>query len=109
MTNDVGVNMQTGKMATDTRHYRVPAGGSERFPGPIANMYLDQMSKMVAQDEDKIQYLIDFTLRAQYYDQLTADVEDLIHSYTPFPEYLNGTDEQKAADTAVEAPSRSPD
>ena len=90
-TTDSGVDIATGRMKSETRHYKVPAGGSERFPGPIANMYLDQMSKLVAQDEDKFQFMIDFSLKAQYYDQLIVSIDDLIHDYQPQKEYLNGT------------------
>lgn len=99
-TSEVGVNLDTGKMQSEARTYRVPHGGKERFPGPIANMYLDQMSKLVAQDDDKIQYMIDFALRSQYYDDLIVSVEDLIHTYTPFPEYLDKGDkvEEKPAE-----------
>lgn len=88
-TTEVGVDVATGRMRAETRSYRVPHGGQERFPGPIANMYLDQMSKLVAQDDEKIQYMIDYALRSQYYDDLIVAVEDLIHTYTPFPEYLD--------------------
>lgn len=88
-TTEVGVNLDTGRMKAETRTYRVPHGGQERFPGPIANMYLDQMSKLVAQDEDKIQFMVDWALKAQYYDQLIVSIEDLIHTYAPFPEYLD--------------------
>lgn len=87
--SDVGIDTSSGKMKTEIRHYRVPGGGNERFPGPIANMYLDQMSKLIAQDEDKIQFMIDYALKAQYYDQLIVSIEDLINSFQPSPEYLD--------------------
>lgn len=85
---EVGVDMNTGKMKAEPRHYRVIAGKTERFPGTIANMYLDQMTKILAQEEEKFQFLIDFALKAQYYDQLIVDIEDLINSYIPRTEYL---------------------
>lgn len=102
-TVDSGVDLATGKLRAETRHYKVAAGGKERFPGPIANMFLDQMSKLVAQDDEKIQYMIDFALRAQYYDDLTVAVEDLIHDYQPFPEYLNKP-EDKTPEVEKEIP-----
>lgn len=86
--SEVGIDTSTGKMKVEQRSYRVKAGGNERFPGPIANIFLDQVAKLVAQDEDKIQFMIDFALRAEYYDRLTVDVEDLINTYTPHPAYL---------------------
>lgn len=101
--SETGIDTATGKMRAEQRTYRVPQGGQERFPGPIANMFLDQMSKLVAQDDDKIQYMIDFALRAQYYDDLTVGIEDLIHTYTPFPEYL-----EKPAEDAEKKPEEIP-
>lgn len=95
-TIETGLDVTTGRMKSEARHYRVPAGGTEKFPGPIANMYLDQMSKLVAQDDEKIQFMIDYALKAQYYDDLTVSIEDLIHDYTPQKEYLNGAVDDKA-------------
>lgn len=102
-TIETGVDTSTGRMHSEARHYKVAAGGTERFPGPIANMFLDQMSKLVAQDDDKIQFMIDFSLRAQYYDQLTVAVEDLTKGYQPFPEYLESSTEA-AKPAVVEQP-----
>lgn len=102
-TSDVGIDNATGKMKSEARTYRVKAGEHERFPGPIANMYLDQMAKLVAQDEDKFQFMIDFALKAQYYDQLIVSIEDLINAtYTPFPEYLDKPKDE--AEIPVEKP-----
>jgi hypothetical protein len=85
-----GLDSGTGKMREEQRHYRVPAGGSERFPGPIANIYLDQMTKLLAQEEDKIHFLIDYALKAQYYDRLTVATEDPSQGYQEErPSYLD--------------------
>lgn len=86
--SETGVDIATGKLKQEQRTYRVRAGEMERLPGPIANMYLDQMSKLIAQDEDKFQYMIDFALKAEYYDALISDSEDLIETYQPLPQYL---------------------
>lgn len=90
MVVETGLNPMTGKMGQEQRTYQVPKGGSERFPGPIANLYLDQMSKLIAQDDDRFQFMIDPALRAQYYDDLTVNVEDLIAQHVPqsTPDYL---------------------
>lgn len=98
-TSETGIDTATGKMRSEARHYKVPAGGTERFPGTIANMYLDQMAKLVAQDDDKIQYMIDFSLKAQYYDQLTVSVEDLIHSFVPTAGYLDRPEHEETSAT----------
>lgn len=97
------IDFATGKMKSDTRKYLVKAGASERFPGPLANIYLDQMSRLVAQDDEKFQFMIDYQLRAQYYDDLTAAVEDLIHDYTPVKDYLN---EPTAAPVTEDKPDK---
>lgn len=90
-TIDTGVDIATGKPKSEQRTYRIKAGSSERLPGPIANMYLDQMSKLIAQDEDKFQYMIDFALKAEYYDALISDSEDILDTYQPLPQYLQTT------------------
>lgn len=100
--SETGIDTSTGRMKAEQRTYKVPAGGNERFPGPIANIYLQQMTALVAQDEEKIQYLIDYALKAQYYDQLIVNVEDLINTYTPFPEYLEKPKETETAEQPKE-------
>lgn len=102
-TNDVGIDTATGKMKSETRQYRVVHGSEERFPGPIANLYLDQMTKMLAQDDDKIQFLIDFALKSQYYDDLIVGVEDLINTYQSHPAYLDRSNE---VETPVDEPEK---
>lgn len=98
--------MTTGRMKSETREYRVAAGQEERFPGPIANLYLDQMAKLVAQDDEKIQFMIDFKLKAQYFDDLIVGVEDLINTYTSHPAYLDKpeTKPESEADAAKREP-----
>jgi hypothetical protein len=86
-TVDAAVDMKTGRPRPEQRQYQVKAGGSERFPGSIANMYLDQMSRQLAQTEERLDRMVDWTERSKYYDQLTADTEDLIASYVPNPIY----------------------
>lgn len=86
-TVDAGIDIATGRPKPEARQYRVPAGGTERFPGSIANMYLDQMSKILAQEDDRFERMVDFSEKAKYYDRLTADTEDLIASYVPNPAY----------------------
>lgn len=86
-TVDASIDVKTGRPRPEMREYRVPKGGSERFPGSIANMYLDQMSRQLAQQDSRLDRMVDFTERAKYYDQLTADTEDLIASYSPNPAY----------------------
>lgn len=103
---DTGMNVATGKMEASPRQYLVKAGGQERFIGVVANMYLDQMSKLIAQDEDKFQFMIDFALKAQYYDQLIIGIENLLEQNIALPEvpsYLEVAKE-KNDDKAQEVP-----
>jgi hypothetical protein len=86
-TVDAGIDIATGRPKPEARQYRVPAGGTARFPGSVANMYLDQMSKLLSQQENKFERMVDFSTKAEYYDRLTADTEDLIQSYVPNPAY----------------------
>lgn len=105
MVVDTGLNALTGKPGTESRKYMVKAGDNQRFPGTIANMYLDQMTRLVAQDEDKIQHLIDFALRAEYYDKLIAGKEDLIQqTYEAKPDYLGKPEDETQAPVPTEQP-----
>lgn len=88
-TVDATIDVKTGRPKPEMRQYRVPKGGTERFPGSIANMYLSQMSSNLAQKENRLDRMIDFTEKAKYYDQLTADSEDLIASYSPNPAFAD--------------------
>jgi hypothetical protein len=99
MMVETGLNPATGKMGQEQRTYIVPAGGSERFPGPIANLYLDQMAKLLAQDDDRIQFMVDFALKAQYYDDLIANKDDLIAQHVPqsTPNYLKAAEQAPVA------------
>lgn len=86
-TVDTGIDVSTGRMKAEARRYMVKAGGSERFPGPIANMYLDQMSRILAQEDNRFDRMIDPSERAKYYDQLIVGTDDLISSYNELPQY----------------------
>lgn len=73
----------------EMRHFIIKAGSKERFPGVIANVYLDQMAKIMAQDDDRLGFMADPTLKAQYYDKLIVDVESLVNEIdTSVPNYL---------------------
>ena len=74
----------------EMRHFIIRAGAKERFPGVIANVYLDQMSKILAQNDDKLGFMTDPNLRKIYFDKLIVSVEDLAPQYNPTPEYLRG-------------------
>lgn len=70
------------------RHFEIGGGATERFPGVIANVYLDQMSKILAQDDERLGFMADPNLSKIYYDKLIVDVEDLIQQASVVPAYL---------------------
>ena len=72
----------------EMRHFMIPAGQTDRFPGVIANVYLDQMSKILAQDDEKLEYMSDPNLKKIYYDKLIVSVENLVQEHNPGPAYL---------------------
>lgn len=70
------------------RHFIIKSGAKERFPGIIANIYLDQVSKILAQDDDKLAYMADPNLKKIYYDKLIIHVEDLMSQVQQVPAYM---------------------
>lgn len=86
-TTEVGFDQELRRAISETREYEVPAGGSQRFPGPVAGLYLDQMAKLVAQRDGKFARFIDYSFRDELYHDLIADEEDLINNYRAFPQY----------------------
>lgn len=72
----------------EMRHFIIKAGAQESFPGVIANVYLDQMSKILAQDEEKLEYMSDPNLKVIYYDRLIVDVKNLVNEVDQTPSYL---------------------
>lgn len=84
ITMEVGVDPATGKLKTEARQYVVKAGASERFPGVVAQKYLDEMAKKLAQQEKKFGLYVDLNTRGEYYDRLIVDVEDLVSGPVEF-------------------------
>lgn len=72
----------------ELRHFIIRAGQHERLPGIIANVYLDGMSKILAQNDDKLGFMSDPNLMKYYYDQLIVDVEDMMPRVDSTPAYM---------------------
>jgi len=87
ITMETSVDISNGQMKSETRQYVVKAGDKLRLPGVAANLYLDQMAKKIAQDEDRFSLYPDFAERAKYYDDLIIDVDDLLGVYQTLPQY----------------------
>lgn len=88
----------------EMRHFIIKAGQTEKFPGVIANVYLDQMSKIMAQNDDKLSYMTDPELRKIYYDNLIVSVTSLVQEQFNGPEYLKNV----APSAFVSAPDETP-
>lgn len=102
ITMQVGVDPGTGKLVTEARHYMVKAGTTERFPGVIANKYLDQMSKLVAQEEDTFKLFADFGTRRKIYDGLILDKEDVLAQNKAMVEFPQAKPQEQAIESAPE-------
>jgi hypothetical protein len=115
---EVGMDVATGKIRVEPRKYIVRAGGTERFPGPVALLYLDAMAKLISQDEGNFAAMIDPFQKATYYDSLIASTEDMIDTYRAFDNaevidrgevgsvVTKDTDEEEAFATTAKKPAR---
>jgi hypothetical protein len=74
----------------EMRHFVVKAGATEKLPGAIVNIYLDQMSKILAQGDNKLGFMADPNLMRVYFDKLIVDVENLVPEYNPTPAWMQG-------------------
>jgi hypothetical protein len=85
----------------ELRQYMIEPGATEKYPGIIANMYLDQMSKHIGQlspDATGLTLLGDWAFRAQAYNKLIIGVEDLAPQYRE-PSWQDRAREQTANQT----------
>lgn len=92
------------KFMVEGRNFIIRAGVKEKVPGTIANVYLSQMTRIMAQDDDKMSFLSDFALMRQYYDKLIVDVESLITEDRSQPAYLSNVPDNMRATAGPEAP-----
>lgn len=76
------------KFMVEMRHFVMRAGAQEQMPGTVANVYLSQMTRILAQQEDKMQYLADLNLMKEYYDRLIVDVKNMMPEANTAPAYL---------------------
>ncbi len=104
MIVQTGMDRSSGKPREERRTFKVPAGGKERFVGSVANLYLDQMSKKIAQEEKRFSAIADFVSRAKIYDDLIVGVDDPYseHAFVSYEDGVAGV--AKAAETAAEVP-----
>jgi hypothetical protein len=92
------------KFMVEMRSFIIRSGAKEKMPGTVANVYLSQMTRIMAQDEDKMNFLSDFALMRQYYDKLIVDVESLIAEDRSLPAYLSNVPENMRVNSEPETP-----
>lgn len=88
----------------EMRNFVIKPGAVEKFPGTVANLYLDQMTKIMAQNDDKLTLLSDFAFRKLYYDKLIQDVESLIKEESNVPAYLKDIPDHLKVEATDETP-----
>lgn len=100
ITMEVGFDHASKRMKTEKRTYVIKAGDHERLPGVVARKYLDEMSKLLSQKEDKFKLYVDWNMRAEYYERLIVPegIEDRISDYTPVPSVDAGSTAQTGAE-----------
>lgn len=86
------------------RSFFIKSGATEKLPGTVANVYLSQMTRIMAQDDDKMEHLSDFALMKQYYDKLIVTVDNLINETSNTPAYLNNVPDHVKTENAPEVP-----
>lgn len=92
------------KFMVENRNFIIKAGANEKMPGTVANVYLSQMTRIMAQDDDKMSFLSDFALMRQYYDGLIKDVESLIAEDHSMPAYLSSVPAHMKVEPESETP-----
>lgn len=76
------------RFMVEMRHFVIRGGATESFPGTVANVYLSQMTRILAQDNDEMNLLSDVALMAKYYDSLMVDVKNMAGEDTSEPAYM---------------------
>ena len=86
------------------RHFIIKAGEQIQMPGTVANVYLSQMTRILAQDENKMEFLSDYNLMKQYYDRLMVDVKSMLQEVNNEPAYLSQVPQSMRAEAPEVAP-----
>lgn len=104
MVTVINTKTQDYPFMVEGRHFIIRSGTKEKIPGTVANIYLSQMTRILAQDDDKMNFLSDFSLMKQYFDKLIVDVENLVKDYDSTPAYLNKVPEHMKVNSSPETP-----
>jgi len=76
------------RFMVEMRHFIIRANSELNVPGTVANVYLNQMTKILAQDEEKMHLLSDYNFRAEFYDRLIVETSNNMPVMDSTPEYL---------------------
>lgn len=91
------------RFMVEMRSFIVKGGGTEQMPGQVANVYLSHLTKELAQDDNRLEFLSDVNLMKQYYDSLIIDVVSLMPEDKSEPAYLTQVPDTMRA-TKAETP-----
>ena len=80
------------------RHFTIKAGATEQMPGTVANIYLNHMTRIMAQDDDRLELMSDFNLMKIYFDKLIVNVKDMMQETDNTPAYLRDLPEHMRAE-----------
>lgn len=92
----------------EMRHFIIRAGATEQMPGTVANVYLSQMTRILAQDDDRMEFLSDLNLMKLYYDQLIVDVKSMMPEDNSQPAYLKNVPDHMKAGAPETPPWQAP-
>lgn len=92
----------------EMRHFVVRAGSQEQMPGTVANVYLSEMTRLLAQVEDKFQHLSDLNLMKEFYDRLIVDKKSLLQEADTRPAYLSQVPETMQGQSPETPPWQQP-
>lgn len=85
------------------RHFKIAASAVLDLPGTVANVYLNNMTKIMAQNDDRMDLLSDFNLMAQYFNKLISNKKSTMVEFDPTPAYMKQVP-QSAIGQAPETP-----
>lgn len=89
----------------EMRNFVIKAGATEKMPGHVANNYLRKMTKILAQDQNKMEFLSDPNLMKQYFDGLIVRVDDMMPQMEEVPEYMRDIPKTMLGEAPAAAPA----
>jgi len=97
------------RFMVEMRHFIIKAGAQEQMPGTVANVYLSQMTRIMAQNDNKMEFLSDVNLMKQYYDALIVDAKNMMPEDNSQPAYLAQVPQNMRAEAPETPPWQAPE